>query len=281
MSSSSGITLTQDLLKKIQTLRNDEDVIYIFLQINEESLSITEIGKETKETYNTLSEKQYYKDIFTKVHDTIIKDTPAYILIRSYNTNRFHFIYYAPEDAKIKNKMLYASSLNSLKQSLGGNIIDCMIVRELNECSYDSYQEYKKALNADRSDVLTIEEKAINEALRSSYMMASNKQAKCSIDLPIKIDPYVVNALNDIDNTIKSVRCHLDIDTETLYVSEIYKNYHNGLYTDCDKKPFFLFFMYPYENIYNLVLIYFCPEDAPLRLKMFYSSCKSFIYNVS
>lgn len=120
MSTQSGITISSQLNDAYKNLSTNSALI---IKISSDSTELipNQIITGSDNTTSTTKDITILEPIFEKLINQISQEFPhpSYIVI-SYNSNQY-FISFIPDIAPIKQKMLYASTKNSLITSLGGN----------------------------------------------------------------------------------------------------------------------------------------------------------------
>lgn len=120
MSTQSGITISSQLNDAYKNLSANSALI---IKISSDSTELIpdQIITGSDNTTSTTKDITILEPIFEKLINQISQEFPhpSYIVI-SYNSNQY-FISFIPDIAPIKQKMLYASTKNSLITSLGGN----------------------------------------------------------------------------------------------------------------------------------------------------------------
>lgn len=120
MSTQSGITISSQLNDAYKNLSTNSALI---IKISSDSTELipNQIITGSDNTTSTTKDITILEPIFEKLTNQISQEFPhpSYIVI-SYNSNQY-FISFIPDIAPIKQKMLYASTKNSLITSLGGN----------------------------------------------------------------------------------------------------------------------------------------------------------------
>ena len=80
---------------------------------------------------------------------------------------RWLLISWSPDSSSVRNKMLYASTKASLKKEFGGGqIYDDLYGNVKEDVSLSGYQRHVKAEGSSREDMMTKEEKEMEEVKR-------------------------------------------------------------------------------------------------------------------
>lgn len=160
MSTQSGITISSQLNDAYKNLSTNSALI-IKLSSDFTELIPDQIITGSDNTTSTTKDITILEPIFEKLINQISQEFPhpSYIVI-SYNSNQY-FISFIPDIAPIKQKMLYASTKNSLITSLGGNkLIKKFAWTELDELTLNYFI---KSIDDDQgSNIKKEEEEELN-----------------------------------------------------------------------------------------------------------------------
>lgn len=160
MSTQSGITISSQLNDAYKNLSTNSALI---IKISSDSTELIpdQIITGSDNTTSTTKDITILEPIFEKLINQISQEFPhpSYIVI-SYNSNQY-FISFIPDIAPIKQKMLYASTKNSLITSLGGNkLIKKFAWTELDELTLNYFI---KSIDEDQGfDIKKEEEEELN-----------------------------------------------------------------------------------------------------------------------
>lgn len=163
MSTQSGITISSQLNDAYKNLSTNSALI---IKISSDSTELIpdQIITGSDNTTSTTKDITILEPIFEKLTNQISQEFPhpSYIVI-SYNSNQY-FISFIPDIAPIKQKMLYASTKNSLITSLGGNkLIKKFAWTELDELTLNYFI---KSIDEDQGfDIKKEEEEELNSLL--------------------------------------------------------------------------------------------------------------------
>ncbi|CAO3563923.1 unnamed protein product [Mortierella alpina] len=130
MSSSSGVAVNAECLDVFQRLKLGKKVKYIIYKLSADNKSIIVMKEAATGTYDefltefTATECQY------AVYDFDYK-------VADGDRNKIVFYTWSPDEAKIKAKMLYASSKEALRKSLNGVAVEIQGT-DFDEISYDT-----------------------------------------------------------------------------------------------------------------------------------------------
>jgi len=272
MSAASGVEVRDELKKQWAEACASESIGFLKIQIEAEAFKQTASGRNSGTKAGNLS----------LIAAVLEARKPCYVLTKTEEKDRWMCVFYVPDDSPVRDRMVYASSLSALKLGLGAaKFGQDFTIRDAKECSPTAYEESKKKV-ADE-DLLTMEEKM---GLRSeSYVSMSTDTVKMSgmSDMPLKTSDDAGAAITAVaEGKASGVVLSLDPATEVMGVAAsgeldipaIVRNFPAS-------QPRYAVFRFAHahpetkEESAPIVFVYYCPDVAGPRLKMFYSSCKS------
>lgn len=268
---SSGILVTEELQKAFQA--NDEDPECLTMNIQIVDDAFTKISQANKTSSQT--------DDWTAVTASMADSTPAYVLMRT-STGKWMVILYIPDTSPVRMKMVYAASKASLKSGFGAAkfIADYPISTK----SEATLEEYQKSTGCQKEVVMSFEEKLKIETHYEAAHAMSDMQASTIVGIPIKIADNTMVALKGIqDGTVTTVELILDGTTEILGSADP-STASFAEFVFPAKEPRYFVTNYKHEHEgeekNKVVLVYYCPGNAPPKLKMFYSTCKANVIKI-
>lgn len=227
---------------------------------------------------------------FTSVANKIneLGTEPAYFVSKDPNTaDKILLIFYCSDSAKVRSRMTYASSINALKDGLGSsNFIKDYHISLQNEAAYDVY--LNDIGEIDNRELMTLMEFEAHEAEMESNKMGGrgvgNAAAAVVSKLPIKVADGVNDALQGVAATAgTAVVLALHMQTEVLSkVNDVAATCDAVVGVFPDREPRFVVMNYDHSDRDGkagnaAVLVYYCPEYAKPREKMFYSTSLSIV----
>jgi len=262
-------------------LREENQVRWIKLELSNEKLEVGTMKMKTDSM----------ADDFDAIQTYVEEKKCAYFLFRldesSQLGDQWIIIWYVPDNAKAREKMIYSSTLASLKKDFGDNVVvGDLHASSLPELSYQEYQARQsnekaenKEVQMSYSEILKKEEK--DEAASYSHVVTTSGLK--GVAFPISED--AMQSLKEIADKSLEI-CVLRIVDEKFEVED------KG---DCDKdsvkdklsstEPRFVFWNYNHtwndEQTSVCYFIYVCPMDSKVKERMKYSSSKSTILNYS
>jgi twinfilin-like protein len=272
MSSSSGVEVKDELKRQFAEASTNASLGFIKIQIEAEAFKQTATGRHTGTKAGNLVE----------IAKVLEPRKPCYVATKTEEKDRWMLVFYVPDDSPVRDRMVYASSMSPLKLGLGAaKFGPDFTIRDKKECSPEAYEESKKKMNEE--DLLTMEERM---GMRSeSYVSMSTDTVKMSgmSDLPMKTSDDAAAAIQAlVAGSVTGVVLAMDATSEVmgvvksgaLDIASIVREFP-------PKEPRYAVFRFPHshpetkEDGSAVVFVYYCPDVAGPRLKMFYSSCKS------
>jgi twinfilin-like protein len=282
MSTQSGITASQELLDAFKNLESNALIVKV-------SGDNTELVPDVD--FNCSGD---LKTIFTQLNSYLSKvyPQPAYIII-ALTKQEFAFISFIPDNAPIRQKMLYASTKNTLITSLGSNNFPKsknFAWTELEEISHDFFQQVTKT--SDNSGVLSKDEQILNEINSLQDMTLASHGNLYKKQLPsmhsssrenkllYEFDTLLNNEFNNLHsntNNSKLITFNIDVQKEVLNLTTSEENVKvSSLVSHLSKANLVA---QPQYSIYNyqpdkFVFIYSCPSGSKVKDRMIYASSK-------
>jgi hypothetical protein len=213
---------------------------------------------------------------------------PCYVVARAEEKDKWMMVFHMPDNCTVRDRMVYASSTSALKLGLGApKFTHDFILRDVKDCTPNGYEEARK--KGDEQDVLTHEERmkieAEQDSLRTASASVSSKMSGMG-GVPIKASEDSQAAIKAVaqGNSV-TVVLHLDPATEQLQKTAIGNMEIEGIVKQLpDKEPRFVLHNFKHDNDSKkasaFVFVYYCPDIATPKLKMFYSSSKSVVVNL-
>ncbi|KAI7906899.1 uncharacterized protein BX663DRAFT_494128 [Cokeromyces recurvatus] len=280
MSHQSGIQVSEELSNVFTNAVSTGSIRFLRVSIKNESL----VPDGTSSVQNDF-ESDYKKYI----NEYIETNSPAYIFVRldeksSSGEYKWLFLCYVPDNAKVRDKMIYASTRVTLTKELGDYRFDDSIYgTEKSEFTWEGYKKHlaHKAAGAPltKREQELAEIKAAEAKTVSDYQgISARKSYAPGVAFPLT--DKAVNALSELSKT-KENRSHnfvslcldsekIDLDkTANICVDELRK-------TITENAPRFTFYVYEYQpSTESLIFIYTCPPSSKIRERMLYSSSKA------
>jgi len=274
MTHSSNIPVSNALESAFAKARTEGGIRYLQVVIEDESLNL--IGSRNLSS-NLQADFETIVNLFEP-------KSPSYVIFRldSQNMTGYEWLLvsWVPDGSSVKNRMLYASTRDSLKKQLGKPyfVSNDLFGSEKSEFSWAAYQD-------------TLSKPASSTALTASEMQYHH-EATLEIDpghtreyvhgVRFPLSAAAHDALNQFSMRQNFVQLSVDATTETIELVSAKKITVNDLSNEISStEPRFTFFKYTHtfsgESIDSNVFVYSCPENAPVKQKMLYSTVKSVV----
>ncbi|KAL0073122.1 hypothetical protein J3Q64DRAFT_1735335 [Phycomyces blakesleeanus] len=282
MSHQSGIKVSEELAQTFSNAVSGGETRVIRISIIKESL---------EQTGTSPVEGSLEQD-FVKVGKLLEDSQPSFILVRldekaPTGEHKWLFMSYVPDNAKVRDKMLYASTRATLIKELGDyRFTETMYGTQENEFTIDSFKKHIAHKAADKpltrrerelAEVKAAEAKAVTDYQGTS----TRKSYAAGVSFPLTEE--AINALNNLAKP-KEEREHnyvslclnnekIDLDTESSVPVNKLKDQIPS------NAPRFTFYAFEHEHAGEtkeaIVFVYTCPPSSKIREKMLYSSSKS------
>ncbi|RCK67181.1 Twinfilin-1 [Candida viswanathii] len=288
MSTQSGITVSQELNESFRSLPPTSALI---IKISPDS---TELIPDKTITSNTSA--SLFADLNSHISSQF--PDPAYIVISSDDQDDAKsFISFIPDVAKLRSKMLYASTRNTIINSLGSGIGPKVAFSELDELTWDSFQK-SIASDDNAADVglLLTEDEKILQGINnlSSFGNHGYKKKLASMggeedlaknqDILYKFDPELTAAFDGVSSTDadKLIVFNIDLAAELVKLQTVESGVGvNQLVKVLDganaiKSPQYSVYAY---RPGSLAFIYSCPSGSAVKDRMVYAAFKNSLIN--
>ncbi|KAF7723805.1 hypothetical protein EC973_001589 [Apophysomyces ossiformis] len=217
---------------------------------------------------------------------------PAYILVRLDSKSpageyQWLFLSYVPDHAKVRDKMIYASTRATLTKELGDyRFLDSLYGTQASDLTYDGYKKHLAHKSADAP--LTRRERELAEIKLAEAQAVSDYQGTTTrkayapgVSFPVT--ETAQEALRKLAQP-KDQREHnfvsLHLKDENIDL-DVASNVSAGKIKDTisSNAPRFTFYVFEREetsgNTESIVFIYTCPPSSKIRERMLYSSSKA------
>jgi len=275
MTHSSQLPVSDQLEAIFGKARTDGGIRYIKVVIRDEHLipdGTHAIGPDLRADFETVS-------------DLLLPKTPCYVLFRLDSQNMTGYdwllIAYVPDGSTVKDRMLYASSRDSLKKQLGKPyfVSTDLYGTEVPEFSWEAYQDTLKKPTSNA--ILTPSEMQYHHEATAEIDHGHTREYVHSVRFPLSSDAQ--HALNDLATKKHNfVQLSVDGERETIELVDTKKVKVSSLAGEIStSEPRFTFFRYTHtfkgESLDSIVFIYSCPEIASVKQRMLYSTVKAVV----
>lgn len=283
MSTQSGITPSQSLLTAFKEFVNNKDDIST-------SILIAHIENESIELTKVLSNNASLSQAFVQLQNELTDSTPRYIIIPKENASSgsgYHtFVSYVPDFSAVKEKMLYASSKNTLIRSLGSEYFnDIIFVNGMEEVNYENYKatvndDISGATHAAAAGLSNREQelaKIKNDEMNTLLQTSTNSRRQLVThqnDFSFKFNRNT--ELGDLEEgQLNSL--NIDLQTEEVFLS------NQQQITGIESLLTAISPDYPQFNVLKnkgkVFFIYSCPSGSKVKERMVYASNKQGVLN--
>ncbi|KLO13551.1 actin depolymerizing protein [Schizopora paradoxa] len=273
MSAPSGIELADQLKDVFAEAVQDPSTRFLKIAIkNEKLVHETTVKKRADDLAGDLPQLQ----------NTLEDKTPAYILARQDGDgNGWLFISYVPDDATVRDKMLYASSRGSLVKSLGStNFTDNIFATSKEDISEEAYAAHRRHINAPKPQTSQEKEmEQVREAERGGSLEGSRgRRNHVGTRVGINWSEEAERAVTELgeEDEDKLVILSIDVESETLIAASVMEeevDYLGGSLPS--EEPCFAFFSWKHNHAptprRDIIFIYSCPSTSPIKGRMVYS----------
>eukprot|EP00284_Hemiselmis_tepida_P014097 CAMPEP_0174923892 /NCGR_PEP_ID=MMETSP1355-20121228/6889_1 /TAXON_ID=464990 /ORGANISM="Hemiselmis tepida, Strain CCMP443" /LENGTH=209 /DNA_ID=CAMNT_0016169633 /DNA_START=127 /DNA_END=753 /DNA_ORIENTATION=+ len=208
MTHASGILADKELVEALGRAKEGRTPRAMRVQIEGDKLVLAESLDGTTEA----------REDFSKVGKMLAGDTPSYILFRLDDKRppeEWLLLAWVPEDAKVRLKMLYASTRDALKKEFGYSSIVCeMHASDVTEATWDEYERTSIVSEADR---LTLMSQSERDRLKGTHLETGGVKTAYihSVQFPLSEQAKeALTALTAGEHTL--VLLSIDAKTETV-----------------------------------------------------------------
>eukprot|EP01156_Anaeramoeba_ignava_P014139 Anaeramoba_ignava/a608336_230.p1 GENE.a608336_230~~a608336_230.p1 ORF type:complete len:339 (-),score=90.71 a608336_230:164-1180(-) len=274
MSHSSGIGASKGLVQSFGQARNER--IKRVIKIRIENMELAEVGNRDIENDE--------ESDFALIHEEIKDNKACYILYRLDTVNKtfgdeWVFVVFVPSGSTVKDRMLYASTRDSCKKSLGGGYFMTEIyATEPNDISWDSILE-RRSNETYESLPYTDAELQQKEERLAEVVDSKTRSYVHSVAFPISSDSSE-NLKKLLNKSINFVQLQVDTSQETIELLDAGDVSLNDLPNKVnDAHPSYIFFRFKHQNKGKsedpIIFFFWCPDTAKVKEKMLYSTVKS------
>jgi len=283
MSAASGITVSEDLRSQFADATHQGGPRLMQVTIESETKLIV------KKVVNPASD---WETDFDLTGSVLNEKDACYVLFRTDLKNSqgdylWYLLRYVPDKAKVRDKMLYASTVGTLKQELGTGLfaedIFGTVPNDINAKGYRAHTQHK-----DAAVPLTDEEKQKQEErLEGVFSGGSGTGTAYVHGVTFPVDQDVKDCLQDFKaGNINYVQLDIDVAKEVIVLADAQSctiEHASSIFPN--HLPRFHFYRWDHENEgeqhTSIVFIYSCPDgsqgtqSAPVKQRMLFSSSKA------
>ncbi|KAI5779688.1 hypothetical protein EDC01DRAFT_718885 [Geopyxis carbonaria] len=268
----SGISASEQLLASFQTFVADTTLRGLIVDIQKEALVLQEI----------IHVAGTFEDDLRQLDGLIQDSHPAYILLRRYEapTAALVAVAYVPDTANVRQKMLFASTRNTLLRELGTELFaESLFATTKAELTAEGFQKHDHH-NAEPAP-LTEEERSLVQ-VREAEAEASRGTSTRASHVVGGVVPFSDEALQALANLksgtpgggfVNLVQLAIDRETETIVLanasSSAIGDFTRLIPDDAPRYSFFVFKLF----------IYTCPTETKIKDRMLYATCRNSVVN--
>ncbi|KAI6129077.1 hypothetical protein EV401DRAFT_807599 [Pisolithus croceorrhizus] len=276
MTATSGIGLSTELTRAFSAAVETRNIRFIKVVIQNESL----VSVASIDVVGSLEEDLASLDSYLSDKD------PCYVLTRLDDpSSEWLLISYVPDGAKVRDKMLYASTRNSLTKSLGSTVFtDSLFATSKADVTPEAYAAHKRhqaapqpmsAREQEMADIRAAEREAAGNVYEGSRARQNHLGDG---KLGYKWSSEAEDAVKQLGHGEGSqvVILQIELSTETIVLhsnSEAQANTLSSLIPPSE--PSFTLFAWSHSystTRRDIIFIYSCPSASPIKYRMVYSS---------
>eukprot|EP01130_Rhizamoeba_saxonica_P002214 TRINITY_DN12064_c0_g1_i1.p1 TRINITY_DN12064_c0_g1~~TRINITY_DN12064_c0_g1_i1.p1 ORF type:complete len:373 (-),score=76.50 TRINITY_DN12064_c0_g1_i1:52-1170(-) len=259
---------SEELVEAIKNVKRDNTRIFKIVIVDEELQLADLVRQDSSASLD-----------FKKVPSLLSADEPCFVVFRNKEvtlSSPFVLILYVPDDAAVRQRMLYASSKLSVRKLFGRNDFSKeKEYSEIDEITWRSLQEGDAVKPWSTRELSSIEldrqeEVARGEARDRGHSGGASGFGSVELDLTqsavASLNDLKLNRCNWAQLTLTPNHEEIDcVETKTINQNELSRHVS-------DNEP--QFYLYNYDG--SIVLIYCCPdENTSVKNRMVYSTCKA------
>ncbi|KAI8069934.1 hypothetical protein BC940DRAFT_296514 [Gongronella butleri] len=278
MSHQSGIKVSEELASTFAEAVSQGNTRLLRVNIVNEALACTA----------SMPVKGSFDQDFAEIVGYLEDKTPSYVLVRmddkANQEYQWLFLCYVPDNAKIRDKMLYASTRATLTKDLGDSkFVDNIYGTQKSEFTSDGYKKHLAHKKAEAP--LTQREKELAqvkaaEAEAASAFQGTSERRTYTPGIEMAMADEVKNALaalKDADRPHNYVSLYMK--NEAIALSEAKQVDVNDLKTTIPANdPRYTFYVFKHQHQGQekeaIVFVYTCPASSKIRDRMIHSASK-------
>ncbi|KAJ7273150.1 actin depolymerizing protein [Mycena rebaudengoi] len=278
MSATSGIGISQDLGARFGRAIEDRQTRFIKVSIQNVIPS-----QESLVHDKSLPIRGSLEEDLAQLEELLDDNTPAYLLAKLDDPPaEWLAIYYVPDTAKVRDKMLYASSRAALLRSLGSTLFsDSIFATTKSDLTAEAYAAHRRHLAAPQplsaAERELVEVRAA-ERLAGGLSVYQGSRARTShvsntIGMPWTPDlEDAVKALGEGDDSVLVIST-IDLATETVVLHSSTPTTPDAVGSSLPADgASYAFFAWKQPSRRDIVFIYACPSGSPVKHRMVYAS---------
>jgi len=220
-------------------------------------------------------------DVMADIYPSLVDDSHAFYIFKVPLENagkKFLLMHWGPDTAPVKQRMIYASARQGLRDGLGSNnFVEDYHVSLQEEVTKEAF--YKDRVVAPTIDVRSGTEIEQEESHRETMPTVTRTavMAKMSVKLGDGIDELFVAFVSEQN---EGLTITLDTKKMSITAEDNIGDIDSMLNTCTGEEACYFLLRWRHQNRQNeeaakVLFFYYCPEDAPRRKKFTYSTSKS------
>jgi len=276
MSHSSGIPVSEGLRESFGNVVSSAEQRLVKVQIENEEL----VAKDS------LGAQGDWEADLSQVPQLLEKDKPCFIIYRLDNeVCQFALFCYVPDLAKVKEKMLYASTRSNLKQQLGlSYFVDEVFGTVVGDFSANGYKHH---MQSKKSEAPLTEQELVKKNELESGPVYTGGQTTYVHGVSFPVEKQATDAIQGLLNGQHNyVQIAIDCANEKVILDHTGNVDVDGLANEISvDEPRFHFYAWTHDfegsSVTSYVYVYSSPDGsksskpAPIRMRMLYSSSKA------
>lgn len=275
----SGIICDQKIKDAFNEAVDDKGILYLKIHIQDEKFVKDSTGAGPDGFADgTVDEKK----CFSIVAGACTAKKPAIILMRL--RKKWLPIQWIPDNGPIKPKMLIASSFADLKAGVGASyFLNEYPISSTDECTVAAYNQ---SISVVGDEILTWQELEAKETAHDSSMAMSESKVSAVVSLHTPVSATAEAAIDSfLENKINTILFEMDMKSEELTLNEEGTIEFDAIAAKLpDREPRYILHNFAHDkdgtSLTKPIFIYYCPDKAKPRLRMFYSTAKANVLTV-
>ncbi|CAF0863300.1 unnamed protein product [Adineta ricciae] len=278
MSHQSGITATDQLRDKFADMKDGHTRVVVVVIENEKLVA--------KEEHNAV--RSFNEDFDKMVPPLVHHKHPAYFFIRldtisELSGHNWLLITYIPDDATVRERMLYASTVATLKREFGLTYITQEFrASSKNEMTSHSFQQHVRTQDAPPPRTMREEEMLEIQQREASADISVDTRHPTLQGLTFPFDENVIEAIHLFKkHQVDYIQLEIDDDAERILLSHSESHATPEHIRKCLPDQQGRYHVYRFKHDYNnqpidsMFFLYSVPgHGSKIKQRMLYASCK-------
>lgn len=253
------------------------------------------ISNESLVPAATIPPSGTFQQDLDKLVEVLEDNVPAYVLARTDKPGSdWLAIFYVPDTSKVRDKMLYASTRNSVTKSLGStHFTDSIFATSKDDVTGTAYARHLRHLAApkpmsqrekDLAEMAEAEKRAIDDYQGSNARLSHLSGAVVGFTWSSEVEEAFKQLASE--DSSKLLVVNVETPGETLKLVSFEEATVDQVGSKLPpSEPAFAFFGWPHNlrpaAPREIVFIYSCPSTSPVKHRMVYSSGSGAVYKTA